>query len=176
VAYDYGYYLNRKIGTGDKQAVEKTPVLDDYYRLWLLLSQTRSAIFKVRHKKVGQYLHPNQAAALVSIWALEGQVTPATLARRLFLEPHTVSELIIRMEKKWLVTKRKDRKKGNIVRISITKKGRQVCSQAMGQDLIRDIVSSLSDEQREQLWSSLSILYREALKQLGIEGETLLLP
>lgn len=80
------------------------------------------------------------------------------------------------MEKKGLVTKRKDRKKGNIVRISITKKGQQVCSQAMGQDLIRDIISSLSDEQREQLWSSLSILYREALKQLGIEGETLLLP
>ena len=156
--------------------MNKKPLLDDHYRLWLLLSQTRSAIFKVRHKKVGQYLHPNQAAALVSIWALDGQVTPATLSRRLFLEAHTVSELIIRMEKKGLVTKRKDRKKGNIVRISITKKGRQVCSQVMGQDLIRDIISSLSDEQREQLRTSLSILYREVLKQLGIEGESMLLP
>jgi len=46
----------------------------------------------------------------------------------------------------------------------------------MGQDLIRDIISLLSDEQREQLWSSLSILYREALKELGIEDETLFLP
>ena len=153
----------------------KTPLLDDYYRLWLLLSQTRSAIFKVRHKKVGQYLHPNQMAALVSIWALKGQVTPATLARRLFLEPHTVSELIIRMEKKGLVTKRKDRKKGNIVRISITRKGQQLCSQAMGQELIRDIIYSLSDKQREQLRSSLTVLYEEALKQLGIEGENMLL-
>ena len=147
----------------------KNPIIDDYYRLWLLLSQTRSAIFKVRHKKVGQYLHPNQMAALVSIWALKGQVTPATLARRLFLEPHTVSELIIRMEKKGLVTKRKDRKKGNIVRIAITKKGQQLCSQAMGQDLIRDILGNLSDEQREQLWSSLLVIYREALRQLGTE-------
>ena len=166
----------KKVRAGDKETAEKTPFLDDYYRLWLLLSQTRSAIFKVRHKKVGQYLHPNQAAALVSIWALEGQVTPATLSRRLFLEPHTVSELIIRMEKKGLVTKRKDRKRGNIVRISITQKGREVCRRAMGQELIRDIMSSLSDEQREQLWSSLSVLYREALKELGLEGETLLLP
>jgi len=59
--------------------MDNSLALDEYYRLWLLLSQTRSAIFKVRHKKVGQYLHPNQAAALVSIWALDGQVTPAAL-------------------------------------------------------------------------------------------------
>ncbi len=166
----------KKARTVGKKEAEKKPLLDDYYRLWLLLSQTRSAIFKVRHKKVGQYLHPNQAAALVSIWALEGQVTPATLSRRLFLEPHTVSELIIRMEKKGLVTKRKDRKQGNVVRVSITRKGRKVCLKAMGQDFIHDIMSSLSDEQREQLWTSLSILYREVLKELGIEDENLLLP
>jgi DNA-binding MarR family transcriptional regulator len=99
--------------------------LDEYYHLWLLLTQARSAIFKLRHKKVGQYLHPNQAAALVSIWALNGRITPATLARRLSLEPHTVSELIIRMEKKGLVTKKRDRKNATVVRISITKKGRE---------------------------------------------------
>jgi len=155
--------------------VEKSISIDEYYRLWLLLSQTRSAIFKVRHKKVGQYLHPNQAAALVTVWALNGQVTPAILSRHLFLEPHTVSELIIRMEKKGLVEKNRDRKMGNVVRISITQKGREVCQQAMGQDLIRRIISALSDEQREQLGSYLKILYSEALKELGLEGGTFLL-
>ena len=155
--------------------MEKTLVLDEYYRLWLLLAQTRSAIFKVRHKKVGQYLHPNQAAALVSVWALDGQVTPAMLSRRLFLEPHTVSELIMRMEKKGLVSKTRDSERGNVVRISITDKGRQVCTQAMGQDLIHRIMSTLSDEQREQLGSCLTILYSETLKELGMEGEGLLL-
>jgi DNA-binding MarR family transcriptional regulator len=152
------------------------PVFDDYYNLWLLLSQTRSAIFKVRHKKVGRYLHPNQAAALVSIWALEGQITPAALSRRLFLEPHTVSELINRMQKKGLVAKKKDREKGNVVRISITKKGREVCEQAMGQDLIHHFMSLLSEEQREQLRESLTILYNEALKELGIHGMMPLIP
>ena len=146
-------------------------VLDKYYRLWLLLSQTRSAIFKVRHKKVGQYLPPNQAAALVSIWALEGQVTPAALARRLFLEPHSVSELIIRMEKKGLVSKTRDSVRGNVVRISITDKGRDVCMRAMGQDFIHKIIATLSDEQREQLDTCLTILYTETLKELGMEGE-----
>ena len=151
--------------------MDNSLALDEYYRLWLLLSQTRSAIFKVRHKKVGQYLHPNQAAALVSIWALEGRVTPAALARRLFLEPHTVSELIIRMEKKGLVSKTRDTKRGNVVRISITDKGRDVCMRAMGQDLIHKIIAKLSDEQREQLETCLTVLYEEALKELGMEGE-----
>jgi DNA-binding MarR family transcriptional regulator len=146
-------------------------VMDEYYRLWLLLSQTRSAIFKVRHKKVGQYLHPNQAAALVAIWAFEGQVTPAALARRLFLEPHSASELIIRMEKKGLVTKTRDSIRGNVVRITITDKGRDVCIRAMGQDFIHMIISALSDEQREQLHACLTILYQRAVEELGMEGE-----
>src|SRR4030042_6544065 len=117
----------------EKETMGERPVYDEYYHLWLLLSQTRSAIFKVRHKKVGQYLPPNQAAALVSIWALEGRITPAALSRRLFLEPHTVSELINRMQKKGLVTKEKDRQRGNVVRISITEKGQEVCKLPLGQ-------------------------------------------
>lgn len=144
-------------------------ILDEYYRLWLLLSQTRSAIFKARHKKVGRYLHPNQAAALVSIWALDGRITPAILARRLFLEPHSVSELIARMQKKGLVTKTRDSKRGNVVRISITERGRDICKQVMGQDFIHKIVSVLSDEQRESLRSCLSLLYAEVSKELGVE-------
>jgi DNA-binding MarR family transcriptional regulator len=159
-----------------RPAVNEKLKLDEYYRLWLLLTQTRAAIFKLRHKKVGRYLHPNQAAALVSVWAMDGQVTPATLARRLFLEPHTVSELIIRMEKKGLVTKCRDRENATVVRISITDKGRAVCQQVMGQDLIRQIMSTLSDEQRAQLNTSLEILSHEALKELGQEGEIPSLP
>jgi DNA-binding MarR family transcriptional regulator len=157
--------MPKNANTGEK------PVFDDYYNLWLLLSQTRSAIFKVRHKKVGQYLHPNQAAALVSIWTLDGQITPGARARRLFLEPHTVSELINRMQRKGLVTKQKDRERGNVVRIKITEKGRDVCKRAVGQSLIHHFMSKLSEEQREKLRESLTILYNEALAELGIEGE-----
>ena len=151
--------------------MEKFLLLDEYYRLWLLLTQTRAAIFKTRQKKVGQYLHPSQAAALIMIWTLNGQATPAVLSRHLFLERHTVSELITRMEKKGLVRKNKDRKIRNIVRVSITKGGRKVCYQAMQTDFIRHIMSSLSEEQRVQLRSCLQIILSETLKELGMEGE-----
>ncbi|HJX13877.1 MAG TPA: winged helix DNA-binding protein [Dehalococcoidales bacterium] len=156
--------------------MDNLPKIDEYYSLWLLISQTRSAVFKARHKKVGKYIHFNQAAALVTIWALDGQVTPATLSHQLFLEPHSVSELIMRMEKKGLVTKAKDKKRGNIVRISITEKGREFCRQAVQEDFIRSIMSSLSKEQREQLRSSLNILLGEALKALDMEDQPPPLP
>jgi DNA-binding MarR family transcriptional regulator len=159
----------------DKEAAEKLPFLDEYYSLWLLLSQTRAAVFKARHKKVGQYIHFNQAAALVAIWGLNGQVTPAILSRHLFLEPHSVSELIIRMEKKGFVTKRRDTERENLVRISITEKGCEFCRRAMQLDFIHRVMSSLSEEQREQLRTCLSILFNEALKELGMEGEPPLL-
>jgi DNA-binding MarR family transcriptional regulator len=146
------------------------------YRLWLLLNKTRSAIFKLRHRKVGQYLPPNQAAALVTIWALKGQVTPVELSRQLFLEPHSVSELIVRMEKKGLVTKAKDKNRGNVVRLTITDKGRDLCSKVMGKDLIHDIMGSLTGEQQEQLRSSLTALFAASLAGLGMESDDLLLP
>jgi DNA-binding MarR family transcriptional regulator len=141
--------------------------------LWLLLFQTRSALFKARQNKVGKYIHSNMAAALVTIWAFDGKVTPALLSRRLFLEPHSMSELVIRMEKKGLITKNKDEKRENIIRISITEKGRDFCSQAVQADFVRKIMSSLSQEQKEQLEVCLCILYQEALKELGLTVETL---
>ena len=146
------------------------------YRLWLLLNKTRSAIFKLRHRKVGQYLPPNQAAALVTIWAFKGQVTPAELSRQLFLEPHSVSELIVRMEKKGLVAKAKDKNRGNMVRLSITDKGRELCSKVMGEDLIHGIMGSLTGEQQEQLRSCLTALFAASLEELGMESDDLLLP
>ncbi len=151
--------------------MKEKPVFDEYYRLWMLLAETRSAVFKVRHKVVGKYLPPNHTAALIAIWNWEGRISPAILSQRLFLEPHTVSELIKRMQKKGLVTKKKDPERGNIVRISITAKGQEVCNQTMGQELIRGYMSALTAEQREKLREILTVLHSKALKELGIEED-----
>jgi DNA-binding MarR family transcriptional regulator len=145
------------------------PVFDEYYSLWMLFSQTRSAIFKVRHKKVGKYLPPNQAAALVAVWDWQGRITLAVLSQRLFLEPHTVSELIKRMQHKGLVTKKKDAQRGNVVRITITEKGQEVCKKAIGQEFIHSYMSALTAGQREELREILTVLHNKALKELGIE-------
>jgi len=98
------------------------------------------------------------------------------LSRQLFLEPHSVSELIVRMEKKGLVAKAKDKNKGNMVRLSITDRGRELCSKVMGEDLIHGIMSSLTGEQQEQLRSCLMTLFTASLAELNMESDDLLLP
>jgi DNA-binding MarR family transcriptional regulator len=144
---------------------EKLP-LDKYYKLWLLLSQTRAALFRSRQKLAGQYLHPNQANALITIWALEGKATPTMLSHVLFLELHSISELISRMETKGLVKKTKEK---NHVRIAITEKGRVMGHKVIQIDFVRKIMSNLSDEELKQLEASLSKLFQSALDELKIE-------
>jgi DNA-binding MarR family transcriptional regulator len=149
--------------------------ISEKYRLWLLLNKTRSAIFKLRHKKVGQYLPPNQAASLVTVWALNGEITPLELSRQLFLEPNSVSELVVRMEKKGLLTKQKDPKKANVVRLAITEKGSELCQRVMGEDLINRIMSSLTTDEQEKLRYYLDKLFTASIQELGTEGHNLLL-
>ena len=146
---------------------------DKEYNLWLLLSQTRSAIYRARQEKAGQYLHPNQALALCTIWGYNGQATPAIISRSLFLERHSVSELISRMEEKGLVKKTRDEKKKNVVRVSITEKGRKIGHRVIQREFINGIFSTLSNEQQEQLGICLNILMRAAQKSLGTDADPL---
>jgi len=143
------------------------PFTDDKYALWLQITRVRAAISTARQNRVGKYIHHNQAAALVSIWAQNGKATPAMLSRSLFLKKHTVSELLSRMEENGLITKKKDEKIRRMVRIEITEKGREVCRQVTQYELILRIMSSLSEEQREQLKSCLNTLFDTAAKELG---------
>ncbi len=143
--------------------------MDEYQRLWVLLSQTRSALFKARHKRTGRYIHFNVAASLLNIWSNDGQVTMANLARSLFLEPHSASEIVKRLEKKGYVRKTKESGKGNIVKLWITEKGRDFCREISQPGFVREVISCLTKEQQEQLWTLLSILYDKALDELELE-------
>ena len=98
------------------------------------------------------------------------------LSRQLFLEPHSVSELVDRMEKKGLVSKRKDPEKKNVVRLAITEKGQGLCRKVMGEDLIHNLLSSLNGKEKDQLWSLLSKIYETSLRELGIGDDTTLFP
>jgi DNA-binding MarR family transcriptional regulator len=167
---DLKYELDGKM---PKQILDAPFPVDKTYDLWLLLSQTRSAIFRARQEKIGHYLHPNQALALCTIWAYRGQATPAMISRSLFLERHSVSELITRMEENGLVTKTRDEKKKNVVRVSITEKGRKVGNHVVQREFINGIIANLSIEQQEQLRSSLNILMQAAQKALGTEVDPL---
>jgi len=144
--------------------------LNENYLVWVLLNQTRSAVFKAREREIGKYRYPNQAAALIIIWARDGKATPTLLSRYLFLERHSASELISRMEENGLVTKRRDEKLKSVVRISITAKGKKTCTHCMGMPYIDEMMSVLSERERTQLKKYLMILLQTACKKLGVEA------
>ncbi len=151
--------------------MEDKPALDNYYRLWLLLAQTKSALFKAREKKLGQYIHHNQAITLVFIAAHKGKATPSMLSRILSLEVQSVSGLVNRMEKKGLVLRTRDAERKNVIRLSLTEKGQETVQKVRQLDFVRETMSRLSGEQQKQLRSCLSVLLDYALKELGLEDQ-----
>ncbi len=94
------------------------------YNLWVLLSRTRNVMWKARQYELEKYnIFVAQAATPMAIYAFAGQATPTDIARWLFQENHSVSELINRMEKTGFVRKVKDPVKKQKVRISLTDEG-----------------------------------------------------
>jgi len=146
---------------------------DKDYELWVLLAQAREAMYKARQKELRLYnLSPRQSAVLFIIRAIGDKVTPAEISRWLLREPHSVSEIISRMEKQGLLKKVRDLYRKNLVRIELTEKGSEAYNQAIKRDSIHTIMSALSDEERRQFSTMLEKIRDRALKESGKELRT----
>ena len=143
---------------------------DEDYHLWLLLAQARDAILNARRKELRQYnISASQGAVLFAIQSIGDEATPAEISRWVFREPHSISELLSRMERKGLVRKVKDLGRKNLVRIVLTDKGREVYHKSTKRELVCKIISCLPEKERQQLRSYLKTLRNRALKELGME-------
>ena len=140
------------------------------FTLWVLLRQAGHTVYQATEKELSQYgISPEEAAVLSIVGVLDNKATPTEISRWLLRKPHTVSGILSRMEKKGLVRKTKDLKRKNLVRVTLTEKGQQAHYQSSKVESIRQIMSSLSEEERQQLGSCLKTLRDRALKELGIE-------
>jgi len=144
--------------------------IDEDFKLWALLGQAADVVLRARQKELNRYgISAIEAGTLLAIQIIGDRATPAEITRWLLRKPHTVSELLKRMEKEGLVTKSKDLERGNLVRVRITEKGRQAYQQSTKRKSIRKVMSVLSEEERQQLMASLEKLRNRALKELRIE-------
>ena len=143
---------------------------DPNFETWLLLAQTRRAMFRARSEGLLKFgISPRQAAMMFMIINLGEKATPSELARCLFREPHSVSELVDRMEKAGLVRRVSDLAKRNLVRVELTDKGRDIYVHSLAEEPVHRIMASLSNEEHEQLRAILGKLWDEAVKELGME-------
>lgn len=140
------------------------------YDLWVLLSVTRRAILKARQRELRRYqISPRQSAIIIFAQALGGMATLGEIAQWLLIEPHTVSNVVTRMERQGLVRKDKDPDRKSVIRVVLTKKGHEGYYQSTKIESTSRIMSSLSKGECQQLRSCLQKLLRKAVEELKME-------
>lgn len=151
-------------------------VFSDLY-FWILFCQTWVAISKARQRELDPYNISEIRAALLFIIELIGhEATPAKISRWLFREPHSISEIMDRMEKQGLVRKTKDLDRKNQVRIELTDKGRECYRTSLMPDNISKITSVLTKEERKHFVNAMVKLRKAAIKYAGMRYEIPLPP
>jgi len=157
--------LSTLVNSEEEKTMQDLSNVDEDYRLWVLLHQAKDTIFAAREVELRPYgTSPMHAAVLFIMQAIGSEVTPAKIAKWLLRSPNTVSDLLDRMERAGLVRKTRDSARKNVIRVTITDKGRQAHNDSMKLESVHRIMSCLSKEERQQLWSILQKLRDEALK------------
>ena len=145
--------------------------------LWALLSQASNALGRVADSELGQVgISMMQAAVLVFVKNSKEPVIPAHISRWLFREPHTVSQLLMRMEKQGLVKRTKNLDRKNQLRITLTEKGEKAYQKQIEMRSIGKILSTLSPEECDKLGACLKKLRDEAVKELDSKPRELPFP
>ena len=152
---------------------KKTYPCDDRDQaLWLLLEQTRNAIYKARELELEQYgVSTVQAGVMFVIHTMGGRTRPADIARWLVREPHSISGLLSRMEEDGLLRRVPDPDRKNAVSIVFTDRGRDICMKTFQRESVKQILSCLEEEDRKQLVNSLIRLRERALKDRRVRNK-----
>jgi DNA-binding MarR family transcriptional regulator len=140
-------------------------------RTWKLLLDAAHVVMKVREKELSKYnISGIRSVVLVLIQATDGTLTPAQLARQTHRDPHSVSELLARMEEEGLIEKVKDLPKKNQVRVVLTPKGLEAYHKTIKRESIHNIISILSPAEQKQMNSYLKRIRDYAIQSLRYIG------
>jgi DNA-binding MarR family transcriptional regulator len=140
------------------------PFLDSSYNLYTLIHLTEVALFRARHTKIKEHgVTTAEVNLLLIVDGLGESATPAEISRYLARKRPTVSKLLDRMEKNGLVKRTGFDNNKKAKKIVMTDKGREALEQTTKKDILRTIISSISDEEYRQLWSLLEKLRAIAL-------------
>jgi DNA-binding MarR family transcriptional regulator len=147
---------------------KRGPAEDEFFLLWVLIAQTKDAILRARERDYARYgISNDRRAILYIIDGNGGTATPVVIARDLFRELHSVTEMLKRMEKDGLVVRSRGSGRSK-VEVSLTQKGRDVFNQSRHNQTDERIFSVLTKKERERLMRSLWKLRSKVLQDLGI--------
>lgn len=138
-----------------------------YGRLWSTFNQAYWAMIRVAEQELRSFdLTMIQAAVLYWVKTSKSAPTPADLSRLLFRRPHTVLDLLGRMEKQGLLKRTRDPKRKNVSRIVLTNKGEQAFKSQKEVRGVARILSELTPAERKTVLAALEKLRKKAIEEL----------
>jgi DNA-binding MarR family transcriptional regulator len=148
--------------------VDQRTSMDEYFLLWVLIAQTKDAIVRARERDYARFgISNDRRAILFFIESNGGTATPVEIARNLFRELHSVTEMLKRMEKDGLVIRSKGTGRSK-VEVRLTEAGHDVFNQSLHNETDQRIFSVLTKAERERLQAYLWKLRSRVLEDLGI--------
>ena len=139
-----------------------------YYELCFLIHQTCNAVEEVCWNTLREYgISSTAAMVLYLIPTMGGEVGSTELSRSLCRRPHSVYELLVRMEKAGFVRKvrRPQTKRKGVVRFELTKKGLELYTQFLSMDSTAKLMSKLSEQELRRLKSYLETILAPSAQQ-----------
>ena len=131
----------------------------------LLLNRARDLLLDTRQKELAPYyISSRQAYILFILYNLGHKATLAELAKLNEREINTLSVQMTRMEKEGLVKKVRELPKSTLLRFELTEKGIDVYKNTSKMRADKTIMSVLSEEECQQLISSLQKIITKAEK------------
>lgn len=150
--------------------------VDEFFYLWVLSAQTSDALVRARERDYARFDITNERRAVLFIIENSGgRAAPVQIAREMFRELHSVTELLKRMEKAGLVMRHKGTGRSK-VEVTLTDKGREVLERSQDSETEKRVFSALTRRERERLSHFLLKLRTRALDDLGIREWELHLP
>jgi DNA-binding MarR family transcriptional regulator len=107
-----------------------------------------------------------QAEVLYCLKVSKEPMTPMKLARMMHKQPHTISALVHRVEAQGLVATKKDMKRKNWLRLSLTRKGEEALKRWSTATMVPDALSCLSKKETEALYTITQKLHNKGLELL----------
>ncbi len=150
---------------------------DDDLMVWWLILQTREIMYKARTKELFQYrVTPQESQVLWVIKGLGHAPTPTEISRWLLREPHAISTILKRMEKKGLVRRECDPHKKNVLRVFITKKGLELYPKLATREVVHQVMSVVTEKERQQIRPILKKIRDKSIDVLATYNKKLISP
>jgi len=141
--------------------------LTENQKAWMRLETLMSVMERARNLELAKSgLNIPQASVLYCLKIAKEPLTPMKLSRMMHKQPHTVSALVHRMEDQGLLVTKRDMKRKNWLRVTLTKKGEEALMRWASATTVPDALSCLSKKEQDALYTITKKLHNRGLELL----------